>query len=136
MPVENPSWRPPQPTPPFVSTPSTAVPNYLEILGLIENGLTLKAREKIMELREAAILLQEENLALRQQLSELALGKPPRANLHFEKGVYWAETSPDHGGRQGPFCQACYDKENRLVHLHRNLAPGGGWFCAVCRNNF
>ena len=30
-----------------------AIPNYQEILDLLKNGLTLEAREKILELREA-----------------------------------------------------------------------------------
>ena len=38
------------------------IPNYQDIIALLGNGLTIEAREKIVELREAALV--EENLAL------------------------------------------------------------------------
>ena len=47
------------------------IPNYQDIIASLRNGLTVEAREKIMELREAALSLQEENLALNQKLKQL-----------------------------------------------------------------
>jgi hypothetical protein len=113
------------------------IPNYQDIIDLLKNGLTLEAREKIMALREAALRLQEENLNLRQRLKQFDVDADPFRNMRFEKGVYWLHTATDDGTNLvGPFCQVCHDKDLRPVRLHRDTAPGGGWYCAVCRNHF
>ena len=113
------------------------IPNYQDILDLLRNGRTLEAREKILQLREAALKLQEENLALKQRLNQAQFDSDQLRSMHFEKGVYWLRTATDDGTNLiGPFCQVCHDKDLRPVRLHRDTAPGGGWFCAVCRNHF
>jgi hypothetical protein len=114
-----------------------AIPNYQDIVDLLKCGQMLEAREKILELREAALKLQEENLALKQRLQEFNTDADQCRNMHFEKGVYWLRSATDDGTNLiGPFCQVCHDKDLRPVRLHRNTTPGGGWFCAVCRNHF
>jgi hypothetical protein len=117
------------------------IPNYQEIIDLLKNGLTLEAREKILELREAALRLQEENLLLKERLKERL--KPIHNDAHmceemyFDKGVYWLRTPTDDGTNlMGPYCQVCHDRDTKPVRLHRTNAPGGGWYCAVCRNQF
>ena len=45
-----------------------ALPKFNEIIELIKKGSTIEAQEKIMELRHAMMDLQEENLALREQV--------------------------------------------------------------------
>ena len=114
-----------------------AIPNYQEILELLKNGLTLEAREKILELREAALSLQEENLSLKEQLKQSRGDSDPCGQMYFEKGAYWLRTPADDGTNlQGPYCQVCHDRDKKPVRLHPNNAPGGGWYCAVCRNQF
>jgi hypothetical protein len=113
------------------------IPRYQDIIDLLKSGLTLEAREKIMQLREAAMALQEENLGLKQKLKQFETNAGQMRDMHFEKGVYWLRTPTDDGTNlEGPFCQVCQDKDLRPVRLHRNTTPGGGWFCAVCRNHF
>ena len=114
-----------------------AIPNYQDILDSLRNGLSLEAREKIMELREAALRLQEENLSLREKLKHFEMDADSCRDMYFDRGVYWLRTPTDDGTNLvGPFCQVCHDKDLRPVRLHRNSTPGGGWFCAVCRNHF
>jgi len=48
-----------------------ALPNYKDIIDLLKKGATIEAQEKIMELREAALGLQEENINLKTQVFEL-----------------------------------------------------------------
>jgi hypothetical protein len=113
------------------------VPNYQDIIELLGQGLTTQARVKIMELKEVAITLQEENLALKEKLRQLEVGSGLRSNMRFDRGLYWKLASPgDENSREGPYCQACFDRDKKLVHLHRNQNPQGGWFCAVCQNYF
>jgi hypothetical protein len=121
------------------------IPNYQDILDLLQNGLTLQAREKILELREAALQLQEENLALKEKLQERLQEKARQlptdaqmcSEMYFDKGVYWLRTPTDDGTNlTGPYCQVCHDRDKKPVRLHRTNAPGGGWYCAACRNQF
>jgi hypothetical protein len=113
------------------------IPNYHDILELLRNGRTTEAREKILELREAALSLQEENLALKEKLRQLETNPELGGDMYFDKGVYWLRTPTDDGTNlKGPFCQVCHDRDKKPVHLHRTNAPGGGWYCAVCRNTF
>jgi hypothetical protein len=113
------------------------IPNYHDIIALLGNGLTIEAREKIVELREAALSLQEENLALKEKLKQLENDSEVCGGMYFDKGVYWLRAPTDDGTNlKGPFCQVCHDRDKKPVRLHRTNAPGGGWFCAVCRNHF
>jgi hypothetical protein len=113
------------------------IPNYQDIIGLLEAGRMAEARQKILELREGALRLQEENLALRERLGRRDPEGEDCRDMYFERGVYWLKKPTDDGTNLvGPFCQVCHDREKKAVRLHRRNAPGGGWYCAVCRNEF
>jgi intein-encoded DNA endonuclease-like protein len=51
------------------------LPNYKDIVELIRKGSTIEAQKKILELNEAVLKLQEENLALRQRVKALEEAK-------------------------------------------------------------
>ena len=113
------------------------IPNYQDIVDLLKNGQMMEAREKILELREAALRLQEENLSLKERLKKTHGEDDLCDQMYFEKGVYWLRTPTDDGTNlMGPYCQVCHDRDKRPVRLHRTNAPGGGWHCTVCRNQF
>ena len=108
------------------------LPSYKDIVDLIKKGSTIEAHEKIMELREAAIQLQEENLELRQRLKALEEQIALRAKVVWEKPYYWII---DEGGkRDGPYCQSCYDKDSKLMRLQDG--ENGVWNCKVCKSTF
>ena len=114
-----------------------AIPNYQDILDLLKNGLTVEAREKILELREAALRLQEENLSLKEKLKQSQGDSELDDRMYFEKGAYWMRTPTEDGTNLlGPYCQVCRDRDKKTVRLHLVNAPGGGYYCAVCRNQF
>ena len=100
-------------------------------------GSRIEAREKILELREAALRLQEENLSLKEKLKQSQGDSEVSNQMYFEKGAYWLRTPTEDGTNLlGPYCQVCRDRDKKTVRLHRTNAPGGGWYCAVCRNQF
>lgn len=104
------------------------LPNYKDIVELLKKGSTIEAQEKIMELREAAVSLQEEVLELRQRLKNLEEQLALRAKVTWEPPYYWA--SEKDGKREGPYCQACYDKDEKLIRLQNENR--GVWHCRVC----
>jgi hypothetical protein len=119
----------------------SVIPNYADIVVLMESGLTLEAKEKIMALREAVMTLQEENLWLKEKLKEFEVENDVAQNIHFERGVYWLRKLSGNGTdeaapREGPFCQVCYDRDHKLVRLQHLNSPQGGWYCGACRNQF
>ncbi len=110
----------------FISLPSAK-----EIFELIKKGATLEAQEKIMELREIGIQLQEENHNLRKRITDLESILSISNNLIWESPYYWVK--PD-DAKDGPFCQVCYDKEKRLIRLQK--LGKGAWSCYSCKNNY
>ena len=48
-----------------------SIPRYKDIMELIKAGATLQAQEKIIELRQAALDIQEENVVLREKVAGL-----------------------------------------------------------------
>jgi len=47
------------------------IPSYKDIIDLIKAGATIEAQEKIMELRQSALNIQEENIGLRNRILDL-----------------------------------------------------------------
>jgi hypothetical protein len=107
------------------------LPKYKDIIELIKKGSTLEAQEKIMELREAAIELQDENQELRQKIKGLEEDLETKAKLKWEKPYYWL-VGGEH--KDGPFCQLCYDKDKKLIRLQGG--DRGSWRCHSCRSYF
>ena len=103
-----------------------AIPNYKDIVDLLKKGATIEAQEKILELREGAMQIQEENLELKSQLQALKEALHKKEQLKFDGDVYWLE---DDQTKDGPFCSKCFDNKDTLVRLHED---GPGWFCYTC----
>ncbi len=47
------------------------LPGYKDIIELVKAGATIEAQEKIMELRQSALDWQEENIRLRERVTQL-----------------------------------------------------------------
>lgn len=105
-----------------------ALPSYKEIVDLIKKGATFEAQEQIMALREAAIELQEDNLALRDKVKALEEQLRIKSQIQFDGSVYWLA---DGDARTGPYCQRCYDVEQRLVRLQD--WDEDVWVCHACK---
>lgn len=97
------------------------------IVDLVKAGATIELQEQAMNLRVEALELQNENLTLRQRISELEAEAALTDEMVFEKGIYWREGSQ---GREGPFCQRCLDVDKIAVRLQEQR---DGWMCTGCR---
>ena len=128
------------------------IPNYKDIVELIKKGATVEAQEKIMELREGALELQEENTALKTQVRELEEKLKIQGQLEFVEGVYWLWEEDEAGDftiKTGPYCQHCYDDEMKLIRLQKvpvdDYDPSTGtvqksirlyYTCYKCKSNY
>ncbi len=104
------------------------LPNYKDIVDLIKKGSTIEAQEKILELREAAMELQEENLALRAKVKSLEEQAELRQKVTWEKPYYWVKSGSE---KDGPYCQKCFDQDSKLIRLQGG--KNGTWGCHVCK---
>ncbi len=113
------------------------LPNYSDIVDLIKKGATVEAQEKIMELRIGALEIQEENLALKSKIKELENQLDIKLHMGYEGHVYWrylADEAGDFTVKDGPFCQRCYDADQKLVRLYDSK---DGWLrCKQCSQTF
>ena len=110
---------------------NVSVPSVASILELVKKGYTLEAQEQIMKLREAALVIQEENLSLREGLAKLRAQVETDKTMVFERTLYWRVKD---GVKEGPFCSRCYDEHQRLARLHNGRGYVGdcNWICLVC----
>jgi len=113
------------------------IPSVKEIIELLKTGATIEAREKVMELRLAALALQEENLQQRQQIADLQHKLELRA-LTFDGRVYWAPSQDPNTQPDGPFCPHCADTTYKRVRLQdwRKGYAAPGWYCTACKELF
>ena len=112
------------------------LPKYKDIVELIKKGATVEAQEKIMELREAALELQEVNSDLRARVSELEEELRIKGSLEYSEGTYWLrreDTASDSTIKDGPFCQHCYDAEQKMIRLQD---WGEAWSCMHCEHSY
>jgi hypothetical protein len=97
----------------------------------------LKARisdlyDSVLSLKEAVLLVTDENSALRQRIAQLE--KPPAGPEIKQVGL----TNYYFLGEKGPFCQPCYDRTGKLVTVapRDQYAGGMGRKCEVCNKVF
>ncbi|RLL52305.1 hypothetical protein D8Y20_07265 [Mariprofundus sp. EBB-1] len=112
------------------------IPKYKDIVDLIKKGSNVEAQEKIMELREAVMEFQDENLELRKKIKAIEEREDIRDRLIFEKSVYYVCIENEAGDltdRDGPYCQKCWDANSKLIRLQEY---NSAWACFECQCEF
>ena len=72
-----------------------------------------------------------EIVQLRDTIKQLEQEKTRAEHITFDGASYW-KTIGDR--REGPFCQVCYDKEEKLSRLRVFHGTGVNWRCNICQN--
>lgn len=108
------------------------IPKYGEIVDLIKKGSTLEAQEKIMELREAVVALEEDNSNLRRQVRELEEKLSFQESLRFESPFYYAQDD------SVPYCPRCWEVDRKAVHLPppSQVMAGTRYDCVECKTMY
>jgi hypothetical protein len=94
----------------------------------------LKLAELINALADAKIEIagvQELLIEKDKAITGLQESLEVKNNLKWEKPYYWLEQN---GTKEGPFCQHCYDNNNKLLRLQGD--GDGYWYCTACKNNY
>jgi regulator of replication initiation timing len=86
----------------------------------------IELQAKIIDLQSEVYDLIEENHQLRMKMGQLDDVKKIREKLKPVEHVYYLETDNE---LEGPFCSACWDKEQKLIRLHVVESTGR---CPIC----
>lgn len=92
-----------------------------DIYELATKGATLELQKELMRLSQEALALQEENIALREEIIKLKENNSRKVEVEWDGTAYWRRKSENE--KDGPFCQICYDTEEKLVRLHSFSLP-------------
>ena len=94
-----------------------------------------ETHQQLTKLREKATELEQENIALREELKRLREEKAAPTKLEFRENVYWLRTDSE---RTGPFCPRCYTQHQHLTTLLDGTRFVGKtrWICPICNHVF
>ncbi len=95
----------------------------------------LQLADLISALADAKIETAEvQNLILQKDetIKELQESFQIKKNVKYEKPYYWLYQE---NKKEGPFCQHCYDKDDRLIRL-QSSNDNGYWERKVCSNGY
>jgi len=88
-------------------------------------------RDQILELREDLHKAQTDNHKLKKEVSTLEMKLEEKGNVQYEKPSYWVVEGDS---KDGPFCQKCYDADNKLVRLQDG--KDDFWICRECKTSY
>ncbi len=89
--------------------------------------LTSSLVDTQIELANIQQLLHDKDNEVKALKSQIAT----KQNMEWESPYYWLKEGDN---KDGPYCQKCYDSENKLIHLQGN--GHGYWECKECKNKY
>jgi hypothetical protein len=129
-----------------ITTAYTALKSIKEIGGgLLQAKIDSDSKKKVNEvldklgtvqdtlfyIREELLKLQDDKQALKKTISELEEKLSIKSKLVYEKPSYWMQ---ENDSRIGPFCQRCYDAEQKLIRLQGG--KNDSWKCMQCNSKY
>lgn len=96
---------------------------------LAKKGMTIELQEKIMDLREQALVLEEENLRLRTHVRDLQESAREKEAMQFRAPYYFRESD------SVPFCPVCWERDRKAIHMRAYIGGDDKQYhtCGVCR---
>ncbi|HLP57941.1 MAG TPA: hypothetical protein VK186_03890 [Candidatus Deferrimicrobium sp.] len=99
-------------------------------LGEAENKLKLaELMSTLADVKIEVVGLQDLILEKDRKIKELEQTLTVKKNICYEKPFYWMV---DGEKKDGPFCQTCYDSNEKLIRLQ--IIETGHWICNICKN--
>lgn len=113
--------------------------NALDIAKLIyDSGASLAKAETKMKLVDLMTALSDAKITMASiqevvsekdaEIKRLKSELETRGNMVWESPYYFVETEK---GKDGPYCQKCYDSSNKLIRL-QSAGSKGYWVCNEC----
>ncbi|MBZ5627003.1 MAG: hypothetical protein LAQ69_51260 [Acidobacteriia bacterium] len=106
------------------------ISNAREIADVVKKLGNIDLYRKIVDLEGEIIELTGQNHLLLEKIGDLEKALKTKAQLLFEKNVYWLAEAQ---AKDGPYCQRCYDVAGKLVRLQ----PWDDlWACFECKQHY
>ena len=109
-----------------------AIPTFRDLTGLLGKALTVEAQQTIMALQEEHLNLREQNARLREENASLRAELELKRKLRYEGNCYWIANGDS---KDGPYCQLCWDKEQKLVRLQKGYGHSS-LACLSCQQGY
>lgn len=122
----------------------SGIKNATDIAKLIKNsGASLEAAEIKLKLADLIEALAEAKIELANVREIVATKedeiKALKTQLSVQGKVVWEEpyyfVVGNEGGKDGPYCQKCYDSEKKLIRL-QSPSQNGYWECHECKSGY
>lgn len=110
-----------------------------DIYELAKKSSNIELQEKLIRMREEALSLQEQNIVLKQRVIVLEGKLSSKDSLYFDGCLYWY--IEDDESKDGPFCQRCFDVDEKKVRLQDSSYNGDRgfveyWECRGCKRSY
>lgn len=115
----------------------TIISDIQAIGKILQKADNIELYEKLLTIQEKALDIMKENESLRNENSELKEKLRIKGSLRFGKNMYY-KVDEKENKKDGPFCSSCWDKENKLIRVHKTDGShfASIYWCPVCKTNF
>jgi hypothetical protein len=97
-----------------------------EAVMLVQKIDNIELYRKILDLQSDALKMVEENGKLKEEIKELEKAFQIKDQLIFENNHYYVLKDDS---KDGPYCTYCWDKDRKLVRLHKD--DHDWWWCLI-----
>ena len=106
-----------------------AIAQAKRISDLSKKTDNIELHEAILALRESLVDLKSQHIDAKEYVLALEAQLADKNSLEFDGALYW---KIDGNEKDGPYCQNCYDTEQKLVRLQHGDTIFGNWHCFAC----
>jgi len=87
----------------------------------------------IADTKNQIVSIKSELIEKNEKIQELENKLKIQNELQFESPYYWRI---ENNTKDGPFCQKCYDENQKLIRLQNESNSNWNWHCLSCRSYF
>ena len=106
--------------------------NIFDVLKLATKALKeagkFELRNQMLDVQEKLLEMQEKIRVQDIEIRDLKEKLKIKGDIFFKDNACWLKKKD--GSEDGPYCSACWDKDNKLIHLHRD---GDFLYCPACK---
>lgn len=105
-----------------------------DALSIAQKADNIHLYQKILEIQALALDLQNDNSKLIEEIKKLKNDEEIDSKLIFKNNSYYMKNNEK---EDGPFCSMCWDKDRKLVRMHKDDGYHYyRWICPVDNSGF
>ncbi|TSC94398.1 MAG: Uncharacterized protein CEN87_519 [Parcubacteria group bacterium Licking1014_1] len=103
--------------------------NIKDLYGVLKEAGKIEEYQKILDLIDDSLRLREEIEQVKKENSILKEKITIQEDLDFKRVAYYKKSNGD-----GPYCQACWDRDKKLIRILSINEHHNFYNCNVCKN--